>query len=311
VNYSNLRVIDFHAHFPVVNTIGRPAGKTREQHPILRDYAQDRASKMMQEWSTEPNLPFAETPEEIDAALERWVAEVERHGLRLVNFVTGQNNDLLAGLVARHPDKFSGFAHHELLPGAHSELRRAVDELGLRGYKLFGPHTELPFEDPQLRPVWEFCAERELPVLIHFGFLGRGGGIVEHPRMSPLSLFEVARDFPEIPFVIPHFGAGYWRELLALCWSLPNIHIDTSGSNQWMRWMPYDLTLESLFRKAYDTVGPQRIIFGSDSILFPRGFAERYLQDQLRASYTQGFCEEDVQLIFGGNAARLLKLEDA
>ena len=128
--------------------------------------------------------------------------------------------------------------------------------------------------------------------------------------MSPLSLFETARDFPEIPFVIPHFGAGYWRELLALCWSLPNIHIDTSGSNQWMRWMPYDLTLESLFRKAYDTVGPERIIFGSDSILFPRGFAERYLQAQLRAAYTQGFCNEDVELIFGGNAARLLKLED-
>lgn len=310
MNYSHLKVIDFHTHFPVVNTIGRPAGKIRELHPILRDYAQDRAAKMRQEWSAEPNLPLAETPAEIDAALDQWVGEAERHGLRHVNFVTGQNNDLLASLVARHPDRFCGFAHHELLPGAHIELRRAVDELGLKGYKLFGPHTEQPFEDPRLRPVWEFCAERELPVLIHFGFLGRGGGIVEHPRMSPLSLFEVARDFPEIPFVIPHFGAGYWRELLALCWSLPNIYIDTSGSNQWMRWMPYDLTLESLFRKAFDTVGPERIIFGTDSIMFPRGFAERYLQDQLRAAYTQGFSDADVQLIFGGNAARLLKLED-
>jgi len=309
MSYRHLRVIDVHTHFPIHDTMGLPP-VPEQQHPLLQAYAKDRGNRMAMEWNTEPTEPAAKTDAEVDANLERWVGEVERYGLRKVVFVSANNNDRLAGLVARHPDKFVGFAHHALEPGADVELKRAVDDLGLRGYKLLGPRTNCPFEAPELRGVWEFLAERRLPALIHFGFLGRGGGIVQHPRMSPLSLFEVARAFPEIPFLIPHFGAGYYDDLLALCWSLPNIYIDTSGSNQWMRWMPYPLTLEDLYRKALDTIGPERIVFGSDSSLFPRGFSERYLLDQLRACYTLNVEEADVALIFGGNAARLLQLAD-
>jgi uncharacterized protein len=300
-------IMDVHAHFPIEHTIGRPGSEpSQAQHPLLRAYAEDRMVRMHKEWGTAPSDVAARTPAEVDALADRWAGEVDRAGLRWIVFVTGQTNDVLAGVVRRHPDRFIGFAHHALGPGAGEELRRAVDELGLRGYKLLGPRTEVPFEDPSVRDVWEFCAERALPVLIHFGFLGRGGGVVQHPRMSPLSLFEVARDFPEIPFVVPHFGAGYWQELLALCWSLPNIHVDTSGSNQWMRWMPYPLTLEDLFRKAFETIGPERVLFGTDSNAFPRGFAHRYLEEQLRVCYTLNLPEDDIARVFGGNAAELL-----
>ncbi len=309
MSYRHLRVIDMHVHFPIANTLGLPPDP-KQQHPLLQAYARERGERMAREWNTEPTEPAARTDAEVDAYLARWVGEVERYGLHKVVFVSANTNDRLAGLVARHPDKFIGFAHHALRPGADTELRRAVDELGLRGYKLLGPRTEYPFEAPELRGVWEFLAEKRLPALIHFGFLGRGGGIVQHPRMSPLALFEVARDFPEIPFVVPHFGAGYFDDLLALCWSLPNVYIDTSGSNQWMRWMPYPLSLEDLYRKALETVGAERIVFGSDSSLFPRGFSERYLLDQLRACYTLGVSEAEVELIFGGNAARLLGLAE-
>lgn len=308
MSYENLRVIDVHTHFPIHNSMDMPPAGPR--HPLLEAYARDRGERMRAEWNTEPAEPLARTDAEVDEALARWVAETERYGLDKVVFVSGGGNEKLAELVGRHPDKFIGLAHHRLEPGAGAKLRHAVDGLGLRGYKQLGPTTDYPFEDPRLRDVWEFLAERRLPALIHFGFLGRGGGVVQHPRMSPLSLFEVARDFPEIPFIIPHFGAGYFQDLLALCWSLPNIYIDTSGSNQWMRWMPYPLTLEDLYRKALETVGAQRIVFGSDSSYFPRGFSERYLLDQLRACYTLNVPAQDVALIFGGNAARLLQLDD-
>lgn len=311
MDYSSLNVIDIHAHFPVQNSMLLPEGPAALQHPRLKGYARERAERMAHEWSTDPSEPLASNDEEFEAYLDRWVQEVDRYGLRRMNFVSAGGNDRLADLVRRHPGKFTGFAHHRLEPGSHEELKRSVLELGLRGFKQLGPRTDYAFEDPALRPTWEFLAEHKLPALIHFGFLGRGGGVVEHPRMSPLSLFETARDFPDINFIIPHFGAGYFRELLAMCWSLPNIYIDTSGSNQWMRWMPYELTLEGLFRKAVETVGAERIVFGSDSSAFPRGFAVRYLQDQLRACYTLGFSQDQVDAIFGGNAAKLLKLDDA
>ncbi len=300
-------IVDSHAHFPVTNTIGSPTfGSAR--HALLTAYAADRQARMNKEWGTAPSEPPATTPEEVIDVSDRWAAELDAKGVRWIVFVTGQSNDLLAGVVRRHPDRFVGYAHHPLQPGAGAELRRAVDELGLKGYKLLGPTTELPFEDPSVRDVWEFCAERRLPVLIHFGYLGRGGGVVSHARMSPLSLFAVARDFPEIPFIVPHFGAGYWQDLLALCWSLPNVYVDTSGSNQWTRWMPYPLTLEDLFRKAFETIGPGRVLFGTDSSTFPRGFAQRYLEAQLQVCYTLNLEERAIAQVFGGNAAALLDL---
>lgn len=301
-------IVDIHAHFPIEDTLPSPSFSGRATHPALSSYAADRQARMNREWSTEPYEPSAKTPEEVAAFAERWAGELDKHDISLINFVSANSNDKLAKIVAERPDRFTGFAHHPLQPGAGEELRRAV-AMGLRGYKLLGPRTEIAFEDERVRDVWEFCAERKLPVLIHFGFLGRGGGVVSHPRMSPLSLFEVARSFPEIPFIIPHFGVNTWADVLALAWSLPNILVDTSGSNQWMRWMPYPLTLEDLFRKAYETLGPERIVFGTDSSAFPRGFSLRYLQDQLRACYTLNLHHEDIALIFGGNAARLLGLD--
>ncbi len=292
-------VIDFHAHFPV----GR---WRRELHPITAEYARRRAQRMRREWDFPEPDRVQGPPLSVEEAADRWAAEVDRYGLERVVFVTGRDNDTLASVVARHPDKFAGMAHHPLdSPDAADELKRAVEELGLVGYKLIAPFVQRPFEDRAYEPVWEYAASRRLPVLIHFGLLGHAGGLVHHPRLNPLTLYTVASRYPEIPFIIPHFGSGYWGEVLQLCWSCPNVYVDTSGSNQWVRWMPYPLSLEDLFRKAYETIGPERIVFGTDSSWFPRGFAYRYLQDQLRVCYQLNLRDEDIAAIFGGNARRL------
>jgi hypothetical protein len=235
---------------------------------------------------------------------------MDAKGVALVNFVTGGGNDNLAKIVAMYPDRFTGFAHHALFEeGAGGELERAIKSLGLRGYKLIASYQIKPIDDKKGYPVWEVAERLEVPVIIHFGILGGGGGPTYNLRnMTPLSLWEVAKMFPRLNFVIPHFGSGYIRELLQLCWSCPNVHIDTSGSNQWMRWMPYDLDLEKLFEKTVDTVGPERVIFATDSSYFPRGFSEQYLKRQLEACKAIDLDQESMEKIFHGNAERLLKL---
>ncbi len=292
-------VIDFHAHFPT--------GDWHDDYdPITAEYARRREERMRREWDFPDHEGASPTPEGLAESADRWAAEVDKYGLERVVFVSGRDNDTLASIVRRYPTRFAGMARHSITrPDAAKELERAVEELGMIGYKLLAPFVEVPFEDPSLEPVWKYCAKKRLPVLIHFGLLGHAGGLVYHPRLNPLTLYPTAAAHPEIPFIIPHFGCGYWQELLQLCWSCPNVYVDTSGSNQWMRWMPYPLTLEDLFRKAYETVGPERIIFGTDSSWFPRGFSYRYLQDQLRVCYWMNMPDDDIALIFGGNARRL------
>jgi predicted TIM-barrel fold metal-dependent hydrolase len=299
------KVFDIHGHLPYRLLLG---GVNR--HELISRYGAERSERMRLTWDFPEAVPAGNNYEnETTPLIDRWVEELDKYGIGGLNFLTALDNDNMADQLARHPDRFTGFAYHSIEePGAEEELRRAVNELGLKGYKLFGPLTSIPFDDPSLTPIWTFLAEKRLPVLIHFGLLGHAGGIAHHPNISPLAIFNTARSFPDIPFIIPHFGAGYFQELLHLCWSCPNVYVDTSGSNQWMRWMPYELTLESVLRKTYELIGPERIIFGTDASGFPRGYPYRYLQDQVRACRELRFNETDIENIFGNNARRLLGL---
>lgn len=297
---NGFRVFDIHAHLPY------PWPLASRNEFIDRNKAQ-RSERMRLTWDF-PSQPDNEE-EAKRPLIDRWIDELDRYSIGGINFLTAWNNDDLAAQIRKYPDRVTGFAHHAIEePNAAEELQRAVDTLGLKGYKIFGPLVEIPFHDPRLIPVWRFLAERKLPVLIHFGLLGHTGGIVQHLNINPLAIFNVAREYPDIPFIIPHFGAGYFQELLHLCWSCPNVYIDTSGSNQWIRWSPYELTLETLFRKTYELIGPERIIFGTDSSTFPRGFVYRYLQDQVRVCRDLRFNESDIELIFGNNARKLLQV---
>ncbi len=299
-----LEVVDSHAHFPV-------SWRGRQLGPILAGYGHEHQERMQLEWDFPEREAPPETPEQVKVTAQRWAGEVDRHGLKRVVFVTGGGNDQLAEIVAQYPDRFLGYAHHHLESAdALYQLQRAREQLGLVGLKLIAPRFSIPFEDPALIPIWRYVADSGMPVLIHFGLLGRAGGVVYHPRIDPLTLYPVAMEYPEIPFIIPHFGCGYVQQLLHLCWSCPNIYVDTSGSNGWMRWQPYPLSLDDLFRKFYETIGPSRIIFGTDSSWFPRGFVYRYLQDQLRSCRQLAFSVQDIAMMFGGNVSRLLGLAD-
>lgn len=174
---------------------------------------------------------------------------------------------------------------------------------------MLAPTLSKRIDDKSAYPAWEVAAKHGIPVLIHFGMQGAAGGIAFNDKINPAYLEPVARDFPTVNFVVPHFGIQFVKELLFLCWSCPNVHVDTSGSNQWVRWMPYDLTLEDLFRKFLATIGPERILFGTDSSWFPRGFAMPYLQEQMRICRFLGVKHNDLQLIFGSNAARLFRID--
>jgi predicted TIM-barrel fold metal-dependent hydrolase len=103
---------------------------------------------------------------------------------------------------------------------------------------------------------------------------------------------------------LPHFGAGYLREALMLCDLCPNVYLDTSSSNGWMR---YDgLDLQTVFRRALDVAGPERLLFGTDSSFFPRGWQAAVFASQVEALRGLGIGKESARAILGSNLDRLL-----
>jgi predicted TIM-barrel fold metal-dependent hydrolase len=106
-----------------------------------------------------------------------------------------------------------------------------------------------------------------------------------------------------VPFIVPHFGAGYLREALMLADLCPNVYLDTSSSNSWTRYEGIDL--QTAFRRVIATVGAERLLFGTDSSFFPRGWNYEIFESQAKALLDLGISDIDARLIFGENLARI------
>jgi len=290
----SVRLIDSHVHFPV-------GFSTKED---IDPWIKREKEKWLKAW----NFPQAIQIDDFDTLSELWYKESIEHDLTKVIFVTANGNENMLRLILKHPERFIGYAHHD------PSNKNAADKLeeylkkGLKGYKILGPAVNVPLNDKSLYPVWEVANGYEIPVLIHFGIMGAAGGIAHHVNINPLIIHDVAKAFKRVKFIVPHFGCGYVFETLNLCWACPNVLIDTSGSNQWMRWMPYELNLEILFRKYRETIGAERIIFGTDSSWFPRGFCKAYLDEQIRAMINVGYSDDEIDRVLYLNIAEITGL---
>jgi hypothetical protein len=319
-----MRVIDSHVHFPEPkiiddgNTDKGNAGAGREAAKAV-GYTSGRSKESVHPWIDAEKARWERAwrfPAPVEVSLEEgerlWVEEVGRRDyLKKVVFVTTGSNDFCSALVKRHPGQFAGYAHHDpLLVDAAARLERAVKEGGLRGYKLLAPKIDRRLDDRSLDPLWDCAQSLAIPLLMHFGIMGGAGGIASHININPLAIHDVAKRFPRLTIIVPHFGCGYVFETLNLCWACPNVMIDTSGSNQWMRWMPWEVTLETLFRKYGETIGASRILFGTDSSWFPRGFTAAYLDVQVRAMVDVGYTEDELDAVLYRNAATLLGIPE-
>jgi len=121
---------------------------------------------------------------------------------------------------------------------------------------------------------------------------------------NPIDVHAVALRYPDVPILIPHVGAGYFREALMLCDLCPNVYLDTSSSNAWMKYE--DLNLEAVFRRVLKICGPERILFGSDSSFFPRGWNKSIYESQHNVLKLEiGLNQVHLEKIFGGNFAEL------
>ncbi len=249
------------------------------------------------------------TPTELG---DRWVGEIDKHGVGRIALIASVPGDAVsvAEAVAHHPDRFVGFfMHNPLGLDAEAVLERAFRELHMRGVCLFPAMHGYRPDDDRVEAVFRSAAAHGAVVFVHCGVLTVGIrkklGLASRFDLrlgDPLAVSRMALGFPQVPVIIPHFGAGYFREALMAADQCPTIYLDTSSSNSWMRFHD-GLTLERVFRAALAVAGPTRVLFGTDSSFFPRGWQKPIYEDQQRAAapLTAG----DRAAIFAGNFERL------
>jgi hypothetical protein len=246
---------------------------------------------------------------------DRWVAELDRHGVSRVALIASVPGDetSVAAAVARHPNRFVGFCMVDpSREGAAERSRHAVSHLGLRGLCLFPAMHHVALSDTRTEQVVQVAADHPgTAVFVHCGVLSIGvRGKLGLPSRFDLRLgdprgaADLALAFPAVPFIIPNFGAGRLDETLAAAADAPNIHVDTSSSNGWIQEVP-GLTLAAVFTSTVTSMGAARVLFGTDSSFFPRGWQRALHDTQRAAAAAAGLTSAQQSLVFGGNFDRL------
>jgi len=255
-------------------------------------------------------------PKSTESLAERWVAELDRHGVDQAALIASLPGDAdsVATAVALHPSRFVGFFMVDPTKAdAVTYATRALDA-GLRTICLFPAMHHYALHDEPVLRLFELAASRAgTAVFAHCGVLSVGVrkklGLPSRFDIrfgNPLDLHGVALKFPGVPIVIPHFGAGMLREALMVASLCPNVLLDTSSSNSWIAQTP-GLTLAQAFRAALDVVGPDRLLFGTDSSFFPRGWHRQVYDQQQSVLGALGVPGPDQEKIFAGNFKRLFR----
>jgi predicted TIM-barrel fold metal-dependent hydrolase len=298
-----VEVIDAHAHFMTYDTV-----RMFLDRGTTLDRLEQRARSLT-------DMKEFQIPEEGWDTGRLWAEELDRYGITSIGFMVGPESwEEFLEARKRFPGYFMGYANVDPASPDAVELVKRAGRDGFQGIKLY------PSSWPQLRAsseevyhIYEEALKQGLLVILHFGItIGTSANLASG---NPLDIQVPAQEYPDLNFMIAHFGAGFFREVLMLQYQTENVCIDTSGSNSWMRFQPLDLDIMRLFEKAVKAAGTERIVFGSDSSFFPRGYRFNILEEQFHS--VKALCsrtslcltDEQVDQIFSGNILRLTNFE--
>ncbi len=224
----------------------------------------------------------------------------------------GNNNEYIAEVVKKCPDKFVGIA---LTDPRQSDrgvgpLERAICELGLRGVKFELPDWPFRPDEQQYRTLWRKVIDLDVPVIFDLGW-----GLTEYDFQLD-AVKRLVTEYPELKVVLAHLGVSrLWdpsqdmsfpvlRETLTLSNLSPNVWFELAALPALcaMEEYPYPRA-QRIIRVAYETVGAHRLFWGSD---FPTILMSCTYQQSLNLVKKHcGFIkDEDMALILGGNAER-------
>lgn len=135
-------------------------------------------------------------------------------------------NDSVAQIVQKYPKRFVGYCSVDPRDGMNAvrEINRCVKDLNMKGLNLQPWVQDLLPTHRKFYPLYAKCVELNIPVTIHMGI---NFALNRSMRVGrPITIDEIAQDFPELKIVINHGGWPWVNESVAVAWRNPNVYIE-------------------------------------------------------------------------------------
>jgi len=216
-----------------------------------------------------------------------------------------RSNKTAADLARQNPGKMFAFAGVDPRRPAAAEIAKTcLEKYGMVGIKW---HPDYGFDptSPEAYEVLKVLDSAGGILLTHTGYLP--GGRCKYTSLSLIC--DILVDFPELKVIAAHMGKTAWHEWAGLAHDFPNLYGDLAV---WSRYADrnYEFFCRQL-RELTFYAGVEKVLWGTDdpfeNYTVP---TERFLtmMRNLSTKAPRGyeFSEEEVDLMLGGNAARLL-----
>ena len=215
------------------------------------------------------------------------------------------HNKWHAEWIKEDSGRFIAFAAAHALAGNRSieDLKRARD-LGFRGIGEIMPAVQgFSMRDPGWRKIVEFAIDEDWPVNFH---VSEPVGRPHQGRFpTPFEDFQwLAETYPELKIILAHWGGLLpFHEL--------NPFVRETFGNVWYDVAASPLLYDSrIFRTVVDTVGEDKILYGSDYplLLYPALQKNPDFSSYLNEINASGLNERELKKILGDNFSCLLGL---
>jgi predicted TIM-barrel fold metal-dependent hydrolase len=231
-------------------------------------------------------------------------------------------NDFVAGIVARHPQRFFGLCVLPLqdMRAAMDELDRCAKKLGMKGILLYTNLAGRYADEPEFRPLFARAVELDLPLLLHpakpvtieqvkaYEMTSSLGNMFDDTiALTRIIMSGILDEFPALKLVCPHLGG-------TLPFIIGRIDHQTQvlkrgprnlarAPSEYLRRVWLDIVSpQSLAMKfAYDFLGAERLLYASDH----PWVQPKLIRDTLESLH---FPPSDLEKIYTTNARKLFQL---
>jgi predicted TIM-barrel fold metal-dependent hydrolase len=321
-------MIDAEAHYldlPFLELLRERDVPPREEHhgDGVRMYVEPTAPTVFQGRSSRLEDALADVEEARLAAMDEAGVDVQVLSLNVPGCeqfepgegaaIARERNDVLAEVVARHPDRFVGLAalcpDPEAPEVAADELERCIRKLGFRGWKVNSHVRDTFLDDPRYLPILERAAALEVPIYLHptlphgamigpytgYGYMLPGPALgfgAESALHAMRLIYSGAFDrFPGLQVVLGHLGEGLYFWLYRLDFEFTKPWLARSPliaaerrPSEYLRENFYASTSghfqSSAFAVTLAEIGPDRLLFATDHPYESSSQAVEWLESQ-------------------------------
>jgi predicted TIM-barrel fold metal-dependent hydrolase len=261
-------------------------------------YGQEEMMRLITWWRMEDRVKGVE-PKDFVAMMDEAGLDIALiPAIRMMSYqkktmVWDIQEDEIAKVAAAHPGRIYGLAGFNPLKKMEDVRRveRAIRDYGFKGVYIHTYGFGIPLDHRLYYPLYAKCVELGVPVSMQ---VGHSAEHMPNEFGRPITLDNVALDFPELKIIGAHTGWPWTEEMMSLAWKHENVYLGIDAHNP--------KYLEPTLVHFIKTRGQNKVLYGTNYPAVMHKESIAYIRKEM------GLTDKVAEKILHGNAARVYGL---